>query len=205
MSIGGIAWYRQRRPSGASGRDARSEPELLHQQTAPRRTQHMLDARHPRRDNSGPAELLSSFRITGRPRGETMPAPPPPAPSWGARSLPAPAPSGRVSDDRHASVSGRAGAASGAAALGAAGAAAAAGTATAVGTAGQRASDGSGSGPDPGARSRPRSSFGANDAMETVKLLAAGGVAGAVSKSATAPLARLTILYQVRRPALTLW
>ena len=36
------------------------------------------------------------------------------------------------------------------------------------------------------------------EAFEHVKLLAAGGVAGAVSKSATAPLARLTILYQVR-------
>ena len=33
---------------------------------------------------------------------------------------------------------------------------------------------------------------------ETAKLLLAGGVAGALSKSATAPLARLTILYQVR-------
>lgn len=32
---------------------------------------------------------------------------------------------------------------------------------------------------------------------ETAKLLLAGGVAGALSKSATAPLARLTILYQV--------
>ena len=34
--------------------------------------------------------------------------------------------------------------------------------------------------------------------LETLKLLLSGGVAGAVSKSATAPLARLTILYQVR-------
>jgi len=33
--------------------------------------------------------------------------------------------------------------------------------------------------------------------VETFKLLFAGGVAGAFSKSATAPLARLTILYQV--------
>lgn len=33
--------------------------------------------------------------------------------------------------------------------------------------------------------------------LETGKLLLAGGIAGAVSKSATAPLARLTILYQV--------
>ena len=32
---------------------------------------------------------------------------------------------------------------------------------------------------------------------ETAKLLLAGGVAGALSKTATAPLARLTILYQV--------
>jgi solute carrier family 25 phosphate transporter 23/24/25/41 len=36
------------------------------------------------------------------------------------------------------------------------------------------------------------------EALETMKLLAAGGVAGAVSKSCTAPLSRLTILYQVR-------
>ena len=33
--------------------------------------------------------------------------------------------------------------------------------------------------------------------LESFRLLAAGGVAGAVSKTATAPLARLTILYQV--------
>jgi hypothetical protein len=38
----------------------------------------------------------------------------------------------------------------------------------------------------------PRQEF-----LETLKLLASGGIAGAVSKSATAPLARLTILYQV--------
>ena len=37
----------------------------------------------------------------------------------------------------------------------------------------------------------------ATDVSETAKLLLAGGVAGALSKSATAPLARLTILYQV--------
>lgn len=35
------------------------------------------------------------------------------------------------------------------------------------------------------------------EVTETAKLLLAGGLAGAVSKSATAPLARLTILYQV--------
>ena len=35
------------------------------------------------------------------------------------------------------------------------------------------------------------------DIMQTVKLLLAGGLAGAISKTATAPLARLTILYQV--------
>lgn len=35
------------------------------------------------------------------------------------------------------------------------------------------------------------------EVSETAKLLLAGGVAGATSKSATAPLARLTILYQV--------
>ena len=37
----------------------------------------------------------------------------------------------------------------------------------------------------------------ATSVSETAKLLLAGGVAGALSKSATAPLARLTILYQV--------
>lgn len=43
--------------------------------------------------------------------------------------------------------------------------------------------------------------------LEQFKLLASGGVAGAFSKSCTAPLARLTILYQVRqgcRPPLLL-
>lgn len=35
------------------------------------------------------------------------------------------------------------------------------------------------------------------DSLESLKLLVAGGFAGAVSKTATAPLARLTILYQV--------
>ena len=35
------------------------------------------------------------------------------------------------------------------------------------------------------------------DMMYTLKLLMAGGLAGAISKTATAPLARLTILYQV--------
>ena len=158
----------------------------------------LRDTRPHRREATGPGDLLASFRVAGRPRGEasSMPASPPPAPSWG--SLPAPVPTGRVGNDRHASVSGRAGSATGAAALGAAGAAAAAGTATAaVGSAAGQGGDCS-SGPETSARSRPRSSFGANDAMETIKLLAAGGVAGAVSKSATAPLARLTILYQVR-------
>ncbi|KAK9815221.1 hypothetical protein WJX72_000172 [[Myrmecia] bisecta] len=38
----------------------------------------------------------------------------------------------------------------------------------------------------------------AAEVLETGKLLLAGGVAGAVSKTATAPLARLTILYQVQ-------
>jgi hypothetical protein len=41
-----------------------------------------------------------------------------------------------------------------------------------------------------------------NRVSETLKLLASGGAAGAVSKTCTAPLARLTILYQVGlRPA----
>ena len=35
--------------------------------------------------------------------------------------------------------------------------------------------------------------------LESVKLLGAGGLAGAFSKSCTAPLARLTILYQVMK------
>lgn len=38
---------------------------------------------------------------------------------------------------------------------------------------------------------------GREELVETMKLLFAGGFAGAISKSATAPLARLTILYQV--------
>jgi len=162
----------------------------------------LRDTRPHRREATGPGDLLASFRVAGRPRGEVsagMPASPPtPAPSWG--SLPAPAaPSGRVTNDSHPlSVSGRAGPATGAAALGAAGAAAAAAGTAAAGGASAQSSDGGSSSPDAGARSRPRSSFGANDAMETVKLLAAGGMAGAVSKSATAPLARLTILYQAR-------
>jgi len=158
----------------------------------------LRDTRPHRREETGPGDLLASFRVAGRPRAEVsaMPASPPPAPSWG--SLPAPLPTGRVANDRHPlSVSGRAGSTTGAAALGAAGAAAAAGSAAVGGTSGQSIEGGSG-GPDAAARSRPRSSFGANDAMETVKLLAAGGMAGAVSKSATAPLARLTILYQAR-------
>ena len=44
---------------------------------------------------------------------------------------------------------------------------------------------------------RLASSQAHTDFMESLRLLAAGGVAGAVSKTATAPLARLTILYQV--------
>ena len=36
-----------------------------------------------------------------------------------------------------------------------------------------------------------------SDLLENLRLLAAGGIAGAVSKTVTAPLARLTILYQV--------
>jgi hypothetical protein len=36
------------------------------------------------------------------------------------------------------------------------------------------------------------------EVLESGRLLAAGGVAGAVSKTCTAPLARLTILYQAR-------
>ena len=50
--------------------------------------------------------------------------------------------------------------------------------------------------PDTAARSQqPRQAM-----LQTVKLLLAGGLAGAISKTATAPLARLTILYQVCLP-----
>ncbi len=42
------------------------------------------------------------------------------------------------------------------------------------------------------------SDVASSDLLENVRLLAAGGIAGAVSKTVTAPLARLTILYQVR-------
>ena len=42
-----------------------------------------------------------------------------------------------------------------------------------------------------------RSQRPTQDMAQTVKLLIAGGLAGAISKTATAPLARLTILYQV--------
>lgn len=44
----------------------------------------------------------------------------------------------------------------------------------------------------------PSSLFDHVSINETAKLLVCGGVAGAVSKTATAPLSRLTILYQVR-------
>lgn len=43
------------------------------------------------------------------------------------------------------------------------------------------------------------------EVLETLKLLLSGGVAGAVSKTATAPLARLTILYQVSLLYFFLW
>ena len=45
------------------------------------------------------------------------------------------------------------------------------------------------------------SDVASSDLLENVRLLAAGGIAGAVSKTVTAPLARLTILYQVRSRA----
>lgn len=48
-----------------------------------------------------------------------------------------------------------------------------------------------------GASSSSRNTY-ADEYLETAKLLFAGGVAGAVSKSCTAPLARLTILFQVQ-------
>lgn len=51
---------------------------------------------------------------------------------------------------------------------------------------------------EPSLKAQPRhTSTFQTDAIENGKLLAAGGIAGAVSKSFTAPLARLTILYQV--------
>lgn len=43
-----------------------------------------------------------------------------------------------------------------------------------------------------------------SDLLENFRLLAAGGIAGAVSKTVTAPLARLTILYQVKYNACVL-
>ena len=73
-----------------------------------------------------------------------------------------------------------------------------AGTLGALGaTAGGVAAAGASGQPAASQPSRKAAAEGWQQAEETGKLLAAGGVAGAVSKSATAPLARLTILYQV--------
>lgn len=44
----------------------------------------------------------------------------------------------------------------------------------------------------------PRPPSDAPSAEDTVKMMVSGGVAGAFAKTCTAPLARLTILYQVR-------
>ncbi|GMH44368.1 hypothetical protein BSKO_12302 [Bryopsis sp. KO-2023] len=49
-----------------------------------------------------------------------------------------------------------------------------------------------------GGRKNLRPKFFNDESIVTLKLLAAGGIAGATAKSITAPLARLTIMYQVQ-------
>lgn len=58
-------------------------------------------------------------------------------------------------------------------------------------------SGGSGSSTDADLEASSSTSYAGVDHIEQAKLLLSGGVAGAFSKSCTAPLARLTILYQV--------